>query len=223
MNDNTSAFSSDEYDDKIKRTLPYYEDFYRQICDVVRIYKASPLRWLDVGCGTGKMSQAAFETADIERFVFSDNSPQMIDIAKKRFCRPNTEFIISDVRNMNFCNEFDVVTAVQVNHYFKKEERIDALCSCFKALKKGGIFFSFENFAPFTDTGLRLYLNRWKAYQRKNGKSAEECEKHISRYGREYFPITITEHIDIMRQAGFGTAEVLWVSYMQAGFMGIKN
>ena len=30
MNDNKSAFRSDEYDRKIKQTLPYYDEFYEQ-------------------------------------------------------------------------------------------------------------------------------------------------------------------------------------------------
>lgn len=38
MNNNTSAFNAAEYDDKIKRTLPYYEEFYKQIVDIVNIY-----------------------------------------------------------------------------------------------------------------------------------------------------------------------------------------
>lgn len=29
MNDNISAFNSIEYDNKIKQTLPYYDDFYK--------------------------------------------------------------------------------------------------------------------------------------------------------------------------------------------------
>ena len=31
MNDNQSAFNSSEYDRKIKQTLPYYDEFYKQV------------------------------------------------------------------------------------------------------------------------------------------------------------------------------------------------
>lgn len=37
MNDNKSAFRSDEYDRKIKQTLPYYDEFYEQVIDLVKI------------------------------------------------------------------------------------------------------------------------------------------------------------------------------------------
>lgn len=36
--------------------LPYYEKFYKQIIDIVKIQLNKPLRWLDVGCGIGKMA-----------------------------------------------------------------------------------------------------------------------------------------------------------------------
>lgn len=44
MKDNNSAFKSTEYDEKIICTLPYYEQFYKQITDVVNTYyKNKPL------------------------------------------------------------------------------------------------------------------------------------------------------------------------------------
>ncbi|MEH2959607.1 hypothetical protein [Candidatus Merdisoma sp. JLR.KK006] len=67
-----------------------------------------------------------------------------------------------------------------------------------------------------------LYLERWKDYQYKNGRSREECENHVLRYNREYFPITIREQIHILHKCGFEHAEIFWCSYMQAGILGIK-
>ena len=37
MSDNTSAFHVLVYDEKIKKTLPYYEEFYKQVVDIVKI------------------------------------------------------------------------------------------------------------------------------------------------------------------------------------------
>lgn len=220
--DNTSAFHTSEYDEKIKMTLPYYEEFYKQIIDIVKIQFNKPLRWLDAGCGTGKMAEIAFDMADIEKFTFFDNSPQMIDICKKRFKGKKADFIISSVQELNKCNSFDVITAIQVFHYLQREERISAIRKCYNALCPNGIFVTFENFAPYTEIGKMLYLQRWKLYQLLQGKSAEECDKHISRYGKDYFPISISEHLEVLNKAGFKNVEIVWVSNMQAGFLGIK-
>lgn len=153
MNDNTSAFNALEYDEKIKKTLPYYEDFYKQVIDIIKVQFDKPLIWLDIGCGTGKMAEIALEATDIEKFVFCDNSENMIKIAKQRFEDKNTEFIASSILELNNDIPFDVITAIQVFHYLKREERIRAIKKCYEMLHTNGIFITFENFAPQSEIG----------------------------------------------------------------------
>lgn len=222
MSNDTSAFNSNEYDDKIKRTLPYYEEFYKQVIDVVNVCKNDPLEWLDVGCGTGKMAEVALNRTNIKNFIFCDHSADMINLAKKRYHSAKTEFIISSVQEIDFCNQFDVVTAIQVNHYLHKEGRIQAVKNCHNALRNGGIFITFENFAPFSDIGKDLFIKRWRNYQLSQGKSENACDSHLSRYNKDYFPITLSEHLKIMYACGFKTVEIIWLSYMQVGILGIK-
>lgn len=194
MKDNPAAFNADSYDEKIRQTLPYYDEFYKQIVDIVRIYKSTPLTWLDVGCGTGKMAEVAFGKINMNQFVFCDCSEQMLQTAKIRFSGKNTIFRLSSVQELEYIEVFDVITAFQVHHYLQKEARQQAIRNCYQALKAGGLFITFENVAPFGRLGEELYLERWKSYQVMQGKSQIECEQHIRRYNKEYFPITITEH-----------------------------
>lgn len=222
MKDNASAFNVSNYDEKIKMTLPYYEDFYKQVIDVVKIQFDKPLRWLDVGCGTGKMAEAAFNNVNIDRFVFYDNSKQMIETAQKRFRNKNADFIALSAQELDRSDEFDIVTAIQVFHYLQREERTVAVRKCYNALRTNGMFITFENFAPFSEYGKALFLNRWRQYQLSQGKSAGECDNHINRYGKDYFPISISEHLEVLNNCGFKGVEILWVSNMQVGLLGIK-
>ena len=153
MVDNTSAFHSSEYDRKIRQTFPYYEDFFAQVVELVRTVHAGPVCWLDVGCGTGMMGAAAFGKIPLDRFVFMDSSEGMIGRAKERFRFPNAAFSVRDVRDLQYENEFDVITAIQVFHFLQAEERRTVLRQCHAALKENGILVSFENIAPFTETG----------------------------------------------------------------------
>ena len=198
MNNNVLAFASDEYDKKIRYTLPFYEEFYNQITELIKTVYDKPVSWLDIGCGTGKMGQAALESGiTLSRGVFCDISQEMLDIAK-------------------------VVTAVQVLHYLHEDDRKTAMERCYDALKENGSFISFENISPFSEIGRNVYLDKWKRYQEANGKSPEESSRHIARYGKDYFPINIEEHLKLMRSCGFRAVEVLWFSNMQAGFWGMK-
>lgn len=221
--DNGSPFHSNEYDKKIKLTLPYYEDFYKQIIDLIKIYNTSPLTWLDVGCGTGKMAELALSQANIKKFIFCDSSSEMLNIVKERFNLPNTEFLLSTIQELNYQDTFNIITSIQVNHYLKKEERITTLQNYYNALKPNGIYITFENFAPSTKAITNLYLERWKSYQIAQGKSPLEAQNHITRYNTSYYPLSLSDHLNLLKTVGFKTTEILWLSYMQVGILSIKE
>lgn len=53
--DNVTAFESTEYNEKILKTVPYYNDFAFQTADIVKTTVGTPKQWLDAGCGSGNM------------------------------------------------------------------------------------------------------------------------------------------------------------------------
>lgn len=169
-----------------------------------------------------KMGSTAFRCVDLDQFVFCDSSGEMIKIVQERFNGRNTQFLVCDIQELNYVDKFDVVTAIQVIHYLHMDEREAALKKCYQALKKNGLFIVFENFAPFTDLGTSICLEKWKRYQIKQGKSSEESERHIARYGKEYFPISLSENRELLLGCGFRAVEILWLSNMQVGLWGIK-
>lgn len=132
MNDNASAFCTSKYDEEIRKVLPYYEDFYKQVVDIVKVRFDRPLAWLDIGCGTGKMAEAAFKDLDIENFLFCDSSEDMIKIAKERFAGENSKYVVSSFPEMNEPGPFDVITAMMVFHYFTRERRKESLQNVIK-------------------------------------------------------------------------------------------
>lgn len=216
------AFSPEDYDKNIVATLPCYEEYFKQITDIVRTAFPMPITWLDIGCGTGKMADAAIGSLQVERMVCCDSSPQMLKRAGKRVCSPRVDFREALLQNLQYDADFDVVTAILVTHYLEYADRIAGIRNCYNALKKNGLFFTVENFAPGSDMLKRLYLERWKNYQRNNGKSEEECQNHILRYDTEYFPLPVMEQMHVLQECGFENVEIFWCSYMQVGILGIK-
>ena len=68
----------------------------------------------------------------------------------------------------------------------------------------------------------RIALKRWVAFLEEHGNTPEEVQFQIDRRGVEVLPITIEEHIRLLRGVGFKTVDLLWTSYLQAGFWAIK-
>ncbi len=222
MKRNSTPFNMAEYDKQIKRTLPFYEEMFRQVVDIVRILNLQSLRWLDVGCGTGKMARTVLDNFDIQKMVGIDVEKEMLERARGLCNDQKVKFLQYDVRELPYQEMFDIVTAIQINHYFRKDERIAAMKNCYDALSKNGIYISFENFAPDSEEAAALYLERWKEFQIANGKTKEDADLHIKRYGQNYFPISISESIGLLKDCGFRMVEILWVSYMQVGILARK-
>lgn len=224
MNENTTAHSSLEYDDEILKTIPYYNLFHQSVIDLFKSINKPVNKWLDTGCGTGNLYAKAIKEFPDTIFTLADPSDKMLEAASKKIKDDKkTVLVLSDSQSLDFENNtFDVITAIQSHHYLDKETRIKATKNCCRMLKSSGIFITFENIKPLSEQGLQINLKQWADYQIKSGKTSLDAEKHIQRYGRDYFPISITEHIDLLYETGFCAVEILWVSYMQAGFFAVK-
>ena len=83
MSNRKVAFSAESYDRDILNTIPYYNEVYNQIADVVSIsFLNKSVSWLDVGCGTGKMAEVTLEQCNVEKMICTDYSTAMLDVAR---------------------------------------------------------------------------------------------------------------------------------------------
>lgn len=223
--DNTTPMNAASYDNGIFNTIPYLAEFYQQTFDVIKQYQTGQLHWLDLGCGTGLLEKLAFEEFEVPEFVLVDPSEQMIEQAKEKLATlpaSPIQYICSSSETIAFDNCFEVVTAIQSHHYMKKPEREKATKHVYKALKPGGIYISFENVVSSDEEVKAKELLRWGRYMQAHGKSPEETKVHNDRCGVNYFPITVEDHISLLKECGFRHIHVFWYSYMQMGIYGIK-
>ena len=203
MIDNKSAFAVNQYDENVRKVIPFYDEIYAQIFSVIEAYCGDrPLAVLDTGCGTGTLGKMALERLNLSELVLCDPSEKMLADAQGKLKNQVCEFHCVGSEKLDFENRFDV---------------------CFKALKAGGIFICFENTAPFTEYGVSNMLKRLETYEIKAGRTPEEVKSHSARYNREFFPITIKEHLKLLEKTGFSVAELFWHSNMQSGFYAVKK
>ena len=123
---------------------------------------------------------------------------------------------------LEFKEKFDVVTAIQCHHYYDEDGRKKAVKRCYDALKESGIFVVFENIKMSTKESDDIALERWLEFLREHGNTEEDVEMHKVRRGVEVHPITIEEHLKLLKECGFKSVNILWTAYLQAGFWAIK-
>ena len=91
-------------------------------------------RILDIGCGTGHLTQ---EIANCGAEVLGvDSAETMILQARQNY--PNLQFAVMDAINLEFTEEFDAVFSNAVLHWIKQPEKV--IAGVWKSLKPGGRF-----------------------------------------------------------------------------------
>ena len=103
-----------------------------------------------------------------------------------------------------------------------REDRNKVTKVCYDLLNQGGTYVTFENIRPITEIGIEIGKRSWKSFQLSKGRDLKTVENHIKRFDTMFFPITVEEHISLLRGIGFNAVELLWYSCMQAGFYGVK-
>jgi len=214
----------EDYDTQISCILPYYSSFHQETINLVKSLPSSPKVWMDTGCGTGSLVSKAIEEFPYTKFLLVDPSEGMLDQARRKlssYPAGRLEFLTAS-HTQEFSQKLeekpDVITAIQCHHYLSREGRIRATSVCYDLLKEGGVFITFENTRPLTEEGITIGKRYWRNFQLSCGRSEEEVETHLERFDTEYFPITLEEHLELLRETGFKTVELFWYSYMQAGF-----
>jgi|WetSurMetagenome_2_1015567.scaffolds.fasta_scaffold19127_6 tRNA (cmo5U34)-methyltransferase len=224
--DNASAHNAAEYDAQIRSTIPHYDCFHDETIGLIKAVVPEPANWLDTGCGTGTFVEKAAKIFPKTRFVLADPSPGMLSVAREKLGASKRIKILDPCGTQDIClpgtEKFNVVTAIQAHHYLSNYERAKATKVCFERLLPGGVYVTFENIIPASEKGTAIARARWRNYQISVGKDADTVEKHLNRLGVEYLPITVDEHLSLLRKAGFSVVDLLWYSNMQAGFYAIK-
>ena len=226
--DNETPFLASQYDVQVEKTIPYLGNFHEEVLHLVRAALGDPERWLDTGCGTGTLAMKALGAFPATQFYLADPSAAMLEQARVKLAAtgPSRVQFLPAASSQNLSMEpgpgFDVITAIQCHHYLDRAGRRAAVGACYRLLKPGGLFLAFENIRPGSEASLDIGSRYWKAFQVRKGKSPQAAEEHLQRFDREYFPLTVPEHLDLLRESGFETADLFWYSYMQAGFMAIK-
>ncbi|SCX88691.1 tRNA (cmo5U34)-methyltransferase [Lachnospiraceae bacterium XPB1003] len=222
MQDNRSVYNSGIYDSNIINTLPYYNEYAVQIIDLVKNAGIDEPKWLDTGCGTGTLALQALEELPKIRFTLCDPSGSMLKIAKEKLTGKDVEYLNLASHQIEYRECFDIISAVQSHHYYNEEQREEAIRHCYDALKVSGIFITFENIRMSSPQSDETALRRWFGFMRDHGKSEEEIEMQRSRRGVETHPITIEDHLKLLKKCGFRSVDILWTSYLQAGFFAVK-
>jgi len=126
---NESAQSlADKFDNLGARVIDINEAF-------ALIQKNNP-KVLEVGCGNGRDAQEILKHTD--NYLGMDVSEKLIELAKQKV--PHGQFIVADVEEYVFPDEFDIIFAFASLIHVPKESLQKIFKEIFASLNQGGVF-----------------------------------------------------------------------------------
>jgi len=222
MADNATAHHSSVYEDEVRHTIPFHAELLQQAAGVAVAAVAEPARWLDTGCGPGRLVGIARALAPRAAFYLADPAASMLALARTHNPDlPEDRFIQAPSEDLPDLAPFDVITAVQCHHYHDVAGRERAVRRCRALLAPGGALVVFENVRAASALGHEVQRRRWAAWMREQGRDEAAVVAHQAREGTKFFPLPVSEHVALLERAGFGPVEVIWRAYGQAGLLAL--
>ncbi|HZG69908.1 MAG TPA: methyltransferase domain-containing protein [Chondromyces sp.] len=144
---------------------------------------------LDLGCGTGDLSNILYERG--VEIVGVDKSENMVKQAISKY--PHIPFTVQDATNLEYHNEFDAVFSNATLHWVQPP--IQALHGIYQSLKRGGRFV-----AEFGGKG---------NVQTITDEIIQQIKETGLEFKKEQFPWfypSIAEYSNLMKETGFRVA-----------------
>ena len=183
---------------------------------------------LDVGCGDGKVTAEIARALPRGSVTGADDSPQMIEFAKKNFTTkefPNLRFRVMDARKIKFDRRFDLIFSNAALHWIDDHQAI--LRGASAVLKPGGrlmVSCGGKGNADDVFTALRPEMRRarWCEFFRRMPKpyffhAPDNYENWLPRFGFKIQKVELTPKDATYDGAeGFATwLRTTWIPYVQ--------
>ena len=196
------------YDAVIRRFIPGYETMIELVASTLA---ASGPDWvIDLGAGTGALSEAILRHDGARTVELIDVDPEMLEQARRRLERFAGRVRVREMSFLAPLPTCDGAAASLALHHIPEMDEKRALYSRIRAaIRPGGIFVNADATMPADPAGREAARRVWVEHMMACGIDEARAFEHLEEWAEEdtYFPLD--EELAAMRDAGFD-AECIW-------------
>lgn len=211
------------FDKLFFKVVPRYDEMIQAVVEAAPFHRKDKLKIVDLGCGTGNLTQKIITAYPNAHITCSDMAENMLKMAKAKLVKErNVSFWLGDIRDFDYSNKYDMIVSSLVLHHIEKKEKLKFYRKLYNALRDGGVFYTMDIFLSPSRHLQKLYINRWKTFMKSNGLPVIKIREMIARHQREDRPVVFKDELSIMREAGFKCIDVILKHYNFAVYGGKK-
>lgn len=203
------------YDAGRRCFIPCFDDYYVRSVSVVKNLKPAAANIVDLGAGTGLLTQQMYQLYPEAQFTLIDLSEDMLAVAKERFQGlPNVVCRVSDYTT-EIPDDADIICSALSIHHLENAEKQQLYRAVYDALPVGGVFVNLDQFCADSPLINEAWDEWWLHYIDHSGITDEAKAKWLERkkLDRE---VGMAETLAMLRAAGFQHAECIY-QFMKFG------
>ena len=205
-----------EFDAIIQRLIPHYNEMIAALVSVIPFSKERAFSMIDLGCGTGTVSKAVkgcFPNAEI---TCVDIAGSMLEIARDKLGSSVT-CIQADFNDFDFQRTFDlIVSSLALHHLETDDDKLRFYQKIYEALNPGGTFINIDVVLGGDDSLQNVYMKKWQEFMAQSVSGEEIKNKWLPNYYAEDRPTKLTAHLDMLKDSGFSSIDVIYKYYNYA-------
>lgn len=201
-----------EYDKDRKAIIPHFDIYYGTLVQLADSKINNP-RILDLGAGTGLLTQLLWEKHPEARFQLVDMAEEMLNIAKNRFSRQeNFEYINENYLKYDFDGLFDMIVSSLSIHHLNHSDIKSLYQKAYDHLKPDGIFLNADEVIGPGSYSEEMYQKNWMGVIDQAGLEEEDKKVILERMKFDN-PATLEDNIKWLEEAGFKDVDVYYKYY----------
>lgn len=211
-----------EYTALRRRLVPGYEAFYGAVSDVLALVPAGVDRILDLGAGTGLLSERVLAAFPKARLELLDASEPMLREARERLGANVAAVHVADMAGPLPDGPFDAVVSALAIHHLADPDKRALMARVHAALRPGGAFVNAEQVSAPTAELTAVYERRWEDDCRALGATTDELAAARERMRHDRCS-DVESQLRWLGEAGFSTTDCVYKSWRFAVIMGLKG
>ncbi|WP_221029003.1 class I SAM-dependent methyltransferase [Actomonas aquatica] len=209
------------YDAPRRRLVPCFEDFYGTAAELVARIAPSHPRLLELGCGTGLLSEQVVRRVQPGRLVLLDGSTDMLAVASQRLAAWSPETVAADFAGELPAGPFDVIMSSLAIHHLEDDAKQRLFARVFTRLAPGGLFVNAEQVLHPTQDGQKLFEQVHLGAAQALGSSDAEIDAAVERMRADRCATTEAQ-CGWLEAAGFQHVAVYYQWFRFAVLAGVK-
>ena len=201
--------------------MPDFDAFYGTAATLVEMTIPEGARILDLGCGTGILSEFILSRSPSAEMTLLDQSAEMLDVAQTRLQKYSITAVQGSFDEALPAGPFDAIISSLAIHHLSDEKKARLFHRVSEALVSDGIFINADQVAGPTPWHTDVYRAIHEEQARELGTDDVEWTAALERMSIDQYA-TIDWHLARFVEAGLSQCDVFFKRFGFAVMAGWK-